>query len=38
MASCPNKNHPDWVSLVERVGEYSAMAMYRKTEVIFLIL
>ena len=30
MASCPNKSHPDWVALESRVGEYTAMAMYRK--------
>ena len=30
MASCPNKSHPDWVALENRVGEYTAMAMYRK--------
>jgi hypothetical protein len=30
MASCPNKSHPDWQALVNQVGEYTAMAMYRK--------
>ena len=30
MASCPNKSHPDWQALENQVGEYTAMAMYRK--------
>lgn len=30
MASCPNKSHPDWQALESRVGEYTAMAMYRR--------
>ena len=28
--ACPNKNHPTWKNLANRVGEYEAMSLFMR--------
>ena len=30
--ACPNKNHPSWKALVQKVGEYEAMSLFMRNE------